>query len=213
MAETEMQNYSHLEKPTKEPPNRDDKFLLGCTCVILSLGLVLLTAVLLILFLAYFPTVRRYHSDKCNVIDCNVTSKLCGSICPIFSGCLPKICFDTTYVLQLNNTNITVVRTLLSNIGTATPQNYLNTSLTCETVHGWTNASNCYYDDRNVIDSLTIYDSMTKNIGTGEMFGMSMLGGVAAGFLIVAIIMIIASLGSIKKYCGYIRCPCVASYA
>lgn len=204
--------YAELEKRPERLPNTEDKCISICTLITGILGLLFLTGILLILFLSYYPTVRQYHSSTCDVLNCNVTSRMCGTRCNWFNGnCLPRVCLDTVYNLRLVNTNYTAPRSRTVDVATGTPENYFNTTLSCSANNGWTNSSVCYYSDQNILGTLTIYDYSFNYDGFYQIFGMAILGvGMFVCFFFF-FALVCFEWKRIGIYFGSVKCPCLRS--
>jgi hypothetical protein len=202
-----MEKYVQLEKPepnqdpkpVRNPIQVDDPFVCCCTVISTCCTLALLICILLVLFLSYYPTVRQNHIATCDVLNCTVTPRECGISCNIFNDCSPKVCLDTLYNLHLVGTNYTVSRSQSITIVTNEPTIYLNRTYNCSYTNGWTNSSACYYNDNNILPTLTIYLPILSKVGSAQIFIIVLMSIAAFVGFVFSVFFIIANINNIKN--------------
>lgn len=119
---------------------------------------------------AFIDVLPHYHTDTCYINSCTSTSTECCRTSGKTRHCYTCYNIAVNYDLYLNETNYT--KTSWSSVGDAT---YCNQY-----------AINCYYDDRNILDSLTPWKPYTADGGITGIIVLSI------GLTIMTLISIVA---------------------
>lgn len=125
-------------------------------------GCGLFLVAILLFFIPYKQSVDSYHTDKCNILECNAFYKYCSQC----ATCQKFVCVEVNAKLQLVNTNYVNNVQYTYNIYNGYK---INNNISCnEIIYKYSNPIKCYYDETNLPDSLKFIQN--NHAGTDILF-------------------------------------------